>query len=247
VLAALGTNMTYRGEGIARISRVGLLQIGEHDKGGSFALKSQRLALVEVSNVNDGALRDVDAALISGTGASLMDATKELRQSGYPHPILLVQRAPFVSAVELLERGADDVLLSPVDVRELSARLQSLVRRGPLRWIGDDNEFVVDETERIIRIRSAEIRLSPLPFRLLHYLVQHRGRWISRKEILESVFETHHDPTTSLVRFHVYTIRKALGGLRDCLREDRVGVRGYRFDLLGEEAWRRDSARDLPH
>lgn len=239
--------MTYRGEGIARVSRVGLLQIGARDDVRSFALKSRRFALVEVESINDGALRDVDVALICGTGASLMAAIKELRQNGYPHPILLVQRAPFVSTVELLERGADDVMLNQVDARELSARLQSLVRRGPLRWIGDDNDFVVDETERVIRIRSAEVRLSPLPFRLLHYLVRHRGRWISRKEILESVFETQHDPTTSLVRFHVYTIRKALGGLRDCLREDRMGVRGYRFDLLVEEAWGRDSARDLPH
>lgn len=221
-----------------------MLQIGTPKSALRTAVRSTRFALLNVLSPDDDTLRDVDVALIAGDGVSAMDVIKQLRHTGYPRPILVVQGEPLVSSVGLLECGADDVLPSEFDGRELAARLQSLVRRGPPRWIGDDDDFVVDEAERMIRIRETEIRLSPLPFRLLRYLVQNRGRWISRKEILESVFETHHDPTTSLVRFHVHTIRKALGNLRDCVREDRTGVRGYRFDLAGEESPPCDDAED---
>jgi DNA-binding response OmpR family regulator len=234
--------MTHRREGIARIWRIGVLQVGTPGSAASSAISSTRLLFLDISGVNDDALRNVDVAMIVGTGASLMEATKQLRHDGYSRPILLVQHRPFVSSVDLLECGADDVVPFQVDARELSARLQSLGRRGPLRWIGDDRDFIVDEAERMIRIRGTELTLSPLPFRLLHYLVQNRGRWIPRKEILENVFETHHDRTTSLVRFHVHTIRKALGRLRDCVREDRAGVQGYRFDLVAEEGWGHERA-----
>lgn len=218
--------MAHGLESIPRVWRAAVLSFS----GAPPVAEPTQFVFVQVQRIDDHELWDADVALLLGSDEALLDHVKQLRQAGFPNPVLVVQAWPEPSAAALLELGADDVVAHGVDPRELAARLKAVVRRGPQRWVGEENEFLVDESEQLIRIRDLAVRLSPLPFRLLRYLIQNRGRWVRRQEILENVFETHHDPTTSLVRFHVYTIRKALGSLRDCVREDRHGIRGYRFE-----------------
>jgi two-component system alkaline phosphatase synthesis response regulator PhoP len=137
---------------------------------------------------------------------------KELRQRHRDMPVLVLTARNFEADVlKGFEMGADDYLTKPFGVKELLARVRRLVERGTKFTFG--NVEVLFEP-REVRKAGKQVALSYKEFELLKYLIEHRGRTVSREELLEEIWGVDEElgVTTRTVDTHVSNLRSKLGG-----------------------------------
>ena len=162
---------------------------------------------------------------------------REVRQQRLTPIIMLTARSQEIDRVLGLEVGADDYILKPFSVRELQARVRSLLRRveldrqsnnpsasgaviicGPLRIEATDHRATLD---------GAELDLTPTEFELLALLAGHPGRAFSREFLVERIWGYSYDGADRTVDTHITRLRKKLGALGDAIVA--VWGVGYRF------------------
>jgi len=139
-----------------------------------------------------------------------------LRGAGNRTPLLLLTALGEVDhRVEGLRAGADDYLVKPFAYSELSARLDSIVRRQreeaqrePTRLSVGDLEL--DLLGRDARRAGKRIELQPREFRLLEYLMRQAGRVVTRTMLLEAVWDYHFDPQTNVIDVHISRLRQKI-------------------------------------
>ncbi|ALN79200.1 response regulator transcription factor [Lysobacter antibioticus] len=157
-----------------------------------------------------------------------------LRGAGNRTPVLLLTALGEVDhRVEGLRAGADDYLVKPFAYAELSARLDSILRRGqaggsePTRLRVADLEL--DLLSREARRGDKRIELQPREFRLLEYLMRQAERVVTRTMLLEAVWDYHFDPQTNVIDVHISRLRQKIdqGHARPLLHTVRGA--GYRL------------------
>jgi DNA-binding response OmpR family regulator len=130
-----------------------------------------------------------------------------------------------------LDHGADDYLVKPFALGELTARVRALLRRDTaggsavLRW--DDIEL--DAARHVASIGDRELDLTPKEFALLRFLLLHPDEVHSAERLLEHVWDEHADPFTNTVRVTISNLRRKLveaGGRQPI---ETVTGRGYRL------------------
>ncbi|MGI8603012.1 MAG: response regulator transcription factor [Verrucomicrobiales bacterium] len=159
----------------------------------------------------------LDLVLPHFSGFEVLEAVRRHRP-GTP-VIILSARGEENDKVKGLKLGADDYIMKPFSVRELLARVHAVMRRSPERpQPVEEVDFPTgraDLARREVRHRDgARDELSEREAELLRYLAAHRGRAISREEILERVWRL--DPKSITTR----TIDMHVTGLRQKLRDD---------------------------
>ncbi|TMQ49749.1 MAG: response regulator transcription factor [Candidatus Eisenbacteria bacterium] len=145
---------------------------------------------------------------------------KELRQRHRDIPVLVMTARNFEADVlKGFDLGADDYVTKPFGIKELMARVKRLVQRGPsgapapgptIYKFGDvEVRFEPRETYK----SGKQVALSFKEFELLKYLIEHRGRTVSREELLEEIWGVDEDlgVTTRTVDTHVSNLRSKLG------------------------------------
>ena len=139
-----------------------------------------------------------------------LEIVRRLRADGFTAPVLILSaRASAEEKIAGLEAGADDYLAKPFSVAELVARVQTVLRRvnrsveSVLR-AGDLEMNLV--THRVTR-GGAVLDLQPLEYQLLEYLLRNRGRVVTRKTIMESVWHYSFDPSTNVVETRMSRLR----------------------------------------
>jgi two-component system alkaline phosphatase synthesis response regulator PhoP len=176
-------------------------------------------ALCEGTEVVERATRDRFGLIILDVmlpGKGGFEVCQELRQRGFTTPILmLTARTQMADKVQGLKIGADDYLTKPFEMPELLARVEALLRRGS-RAGSDGPDFYDCGPLRIDMRRSEVLRdgspatLSTKEFQLLRYLLEHRGRTVSREELLKQVWGYASAPSTRTVDVHVAWLRQKL-------------------------------------
>ncbi|MDA8383863.1 MAG: response regulator transcription factor [Betaproteobacteria bacterium] len=139
---------------------------------------------------------------------------KTLRGADVQTPVLFLTTLGGIDdRVEGLEAGGDDYLVKPFAFAELAARVQALGRRPPVQQeitalqVADLEMNLV--TRRVTR-RGKPIDLQPREFRLLEYLMRHAGEVVTRTMLLETVWDFHFDPKTSVVETHISRLRNKI-------------------------------------
>jgi two-component system, OmpR family, response regulator len=147
----------------------------------------------------------VDRMLPDGDG---LDLVRELRRSGDNRPLLvLTARDQVRERVEGLYGGADDYMTKPFAIDELLARVVALSRRSTSVDRLEVGDLALDaEAQRVFR-GDDEVVLTAQEFRLLRYLMENKGKVLSRSRLLEAVWDTHHDPGTNIVDVYVSYLR----------------------------------------
>ena len=148
-------------------------------------------------------------------GRNGLDVCRDLRRKGMESPILmLTARRQVTDRVLGLKLGADDYLTKPFDVSELLARIEARLRRagsptthGACYRFGD---VEVDFRSAEVRRAGRPIQLSAKEYRLLRYFIEHRGKAVSRDELLNEVWGYDALPTTRTVDTHVAWLRGKL-------------------------------------
>ena len=179
--------------------------------------------------VPDLIILDLNLPVIGG-----LEVCRILRsRADVPHVpiIMLTARTSEDDRVSGLEQGADDYVTKPFSLRELTARVRAVLRRGPAaeqrqgRYQGA--RLIADFEAVAIAVDGSPVRLTRREFELLQYLVQNKNRVVSRDRLLERVWGYERLVETRSVDVHV-------GRLRNKLRtagrqiETVVGL-GYRF------------------
>ena len=149
-------------------------------------------------------------------GKSGFDVCKEVRQHGSDVAILmLTAKTQVIDRVVGLKLGADDYLTKPFDPAELLARVEALLRRvgkekltPVLRY--QFGAIVVDFDKAEVTKDGQPISLAGRELQLLRYLVDRRGKVVSREELLRDVWEYQPDISTRTVDVHVAWIRQKL-------------------------------------
>ncbi|MEZ5289278.1 MAG: response regulator transcription factor [Vicinamibacterales bacterium] len=128
--------------------------------------------------------------------------------------IMLTARAEESDRIVGLELGADDYITKPFSPNEVVARVRALLRRAQ-RAAGPNNRIVygpltVDIDRHVVRTGTDEVKLTAKEFLLLQYLMEHRGRVLSRDLLLSDVWGYSYTGGTRTVDVHVRRLREKL-------------------------------------
>ena len=139
---------------------------------------------------------------------------KRLRHGGDATPVIVITaNAQRDTRLDGLNGGADDYITKPYDLDELIARLRVILRRG--QGLASDlvpfGDFELDLTGRVVKSGDATIRLTQREFRVLAMLAARAGRWVSKSDLEETVYELSVDIESNTIEAAVYGLRKKLG------------------------------------
>lgn len=164
-------------------------------------------------------------------GMSGREACRRLRAAGHWVPVLMVTALGEVAdRVHGFQDGADDYLVKPFSLHELTMRLRAVLRRtapaGGMLEVGDLRLEV--PTRRCWR-EDVELRLSPREFEVLHFFMQRPGLVISRPSILAGVWGEGSTVSPNAVDQYVGHLRRKLGGSGRHARLETLPRLGYRL------------------
>ncbi len=146
-------------------------------------------------------------------GKSGMEVLHDLRAKGFERPVLVLTAQDAVDAkVQALRAGADDYVTKPFAFEELLARVEALARRpraiaAAILTVAD---LTLDLDTREVCRGDRAIELTPKEYRVLEYLMRHRGRVMSRTLITEYAWGYHFDPGTNIVDVVINHLRKKI-------------------------------------
>ncbi len=148
--------------------------------------------------------------------------------------IMLTARGEETDRIRGLDTGADDYVVKPFSMVELTARVRAVLRR--IRpGLADDRitvgDIIIDRVAHRVKRSGKEIHLGPTEFRLLDYLMQHPGRVFSREQLLDAVWGSDVYVEARTVDVHIGRLRKALNGTTDGDPIRTVRSAGYSLDL----------------
>jgi len=167
----------------------------------------------------------LDLALPDGRG---LDLLKRMRQRGGTTPVIIITARDQVSdRIAGLNSGADDYLVKPFDLDELTARLNAIARR----YTGNPNpvvragELEVDMTARRLTRAGVPVELTAREWGLLEVLLRHPGAIVQKNQLEEAIYAFGAEVESNTVEVYISRMRKKLG--RDLIETVR-GI-GYRI------------------
>jgi two-component system, OmpR family, alkaline phosphatase synthesis response regulator PhoP len=146
--------------------------------------------------------------------------------------IILTARGEEADRVSGLELGADDYVTKPFSPRELVARVTARLRRqpgapAPHAGVLRHGPIVIDAERHHVTLDGREVKLTAKEFLLLQYLMQHRGRVLSRDVLLTDVWGYQYTGGTRTVDVHIRRLREKLPVLNDAI--ETIKQFGYKL------------------
>ena len=175
----------------------------------------------------------VDRMLHGDDGLSIIEA---LRREGNATPALVISALSSVDErINGLKAGGDDYLVKPFDVRELTARVEALLRRrGDTRATRlKAGDIEMDLVERSVQCGGRSVDLLPREFKLLEYFMRRPGQIVTRAMLLEDVWKFRFMAQTNVVDVQIGNLRRKLDPTGS--RKFIVNVRAVGFKLNVDE------------
>lgn len=168
----------------------------------------------------------LDIGLPQMDGLSVLEAW---RRDGKTMPVLLLTaRDRWSDKVQGIDAGADDYVAKPFHMEEVLARIRALVRRAAGHA---SNEITAGEVRLDVRggkvtVEGKSIKLTSHEFRLLSYMMHHKGKVISRTELTEHMYDQDFDRDSNTIEVFVGRLRKKLPD--ECIQT----VRGLGYQIV---------------
>ncbi|RII29744.1 MAG: DNA-binding response regulator [Geobacter sp.] len=157
---------------------------------------------------------------------------KEPRTAKIP-VLMLTAKGEEIDRVVGFEVGADDYMVKPFSMRELLLRIRAILKRcdgqavpetGPMLTMG---EITIDTERHLVLSAGKEVDLTTTEYKLLLYLVERRGRVLSRELLLQNVWSYNNMGDTRTVDTHITRLRGKLGSPGDLIKT----VRGFGYKI----------------
>ena len=141
------------------------------------------------------------------------ELVRRLRKKRKTPVLMLTARSGVRDRIHGLDNGADDYLAKPVDLGELAARVRALIRRahGHASSAARIGEVEVNTAARTVTLRGVPVVLTAREYGLLEFLIQHRGKIVTRTRLYEHLHDENDTPISNLVDVHVFNLRRKLG------------------------------------
>ena len=143
-----------------------------------------------------------------------MEVLTRARGRGQTLPVLiLTARDATGDKVAGLDAGADDYLVKPIDLDELSARIRALTRRSAGRAVPvlTHGELALDPAAHSVTLGGQAVDLSSREFSLLQLLLENAGRVLTRSQLEQSLYGWRDEPDSNALEVHIHHLRKKLG------------------------------------
>ncbi len=156
-------------------------------------------------------------AVVLDLGLPVLDGVSVLekwRRAGRKMPvIILTARDRWSDKVAGFDAGADDYVTKPFHMEEVLARVRALVRRtaGHASSEISCGPVTLDTKGARVLVNGMAIKLTSLEYRLLDYLMHHKGKVVSRSELVEHLYDQDFDRDSNTVEVFVGRLRKKLG------------------------------------
>jgi len=178
----------------------------------------------------------IDMAIID-LGLPKMDGVeviKKLRQSGHAYPILiLTARSRWQEKVEGLEAGGDDYMTKPFHPEELSARIKVQLRRSV--GLADNtlecSPVKIDTSSKQVFLNDEPLTITAYEYRLLSYLMMHTGKVLSKRELVDHIYEEDDDRDSNTIEVFIRRLRTKLDPDSSLKPIETQRGQGYRFRL----------------
>lgn len=202
----------------------------------------------EVKTVNDG-IAGVDSFKLYNPDIVLLDIVlpkkdgwqvcREIREVSNQPVIMISAKSDTFDKVLGLELGADDYVVKPFDIKELSARVKAVLRRSRSNAISKNDNEVIKFDNIEISLQKYELKLAgkpidvpPKELELLYFLAYNRNRVFTRDQLLDKVWGFDYLGDSRTVDVHVKRLREKLEGVSDKWVLKTVWGVGYKFEIL---------------
>lgn len=185
----------------------------------------------------DIVLLDVMLPKVSGT-----DVCRELRKKSRVPIIMVSAKGAEIDTVVGLEVGADDYIVKPYRMRELTARIRAALRRSTLP-LNDEQDFgsgtvhvgdvTIDPEQHVVTVRGTVVKMPLKEFELLHVLMVNVGRVLTRETLIDRVWGSDYYGDTKTLDVHIKRLRAKVEA--DPLNPSRVvTIRGlgYKYEKM---------------
>ena len=178
----------------------------------------------------------LDVMLPGMSGLEVCRALRSVPETANLPIIMVTARGDEGDRIVGLDMGADDYIPKPFSPNELIARIRAVTRRSRRESDAESDtqlafgSLIMDLSRHTVTDNGVEVKLTAKEFLLLQYLLQHRGRVLSRDLLLTDVWGYHYTGGTRTVDVHVRRLREKLPLLVDAL----VTVKQFGYKLMSE-------------
>lgn len=153
----------------------------------------------------------IDRGLPGLSGDSLL-ARLRARRLAVP-ALFITARDAVRDRIEGLDLGADDYLVKPFDLEELSARIRAAIRRHDQRPapLLEHGALALDEAGKQVSLHGDPVALTAREFAILHALMRRPGHVVSRAQLEEALYGWGDEVDSNAIEVHVYKLRRKLG------------------------------------
>ncbi len=164
---------------------------------------------------------------------------REIREMSSKPIIMVTAKGDVFDKVLGLELGADDFVVKPFDIKELSARVKAVLRRCQTHTNRHDDEVIKFENIEIslpkyeLKLCGKSVEIPPKELQLLYFLASNYNRVFTRDQLLDKVWGFDYLGDSRTVDVHIKRLREKLEGVSDKWILKTVWGVGYKFELLG--------------
>ena len=163
---------------------------------------------------------------------------REIREMSSKPVIMITAKGEVFDKVLGLELGADDFIVKPFDMKEVSARVKAVLRRSHTRDNLDEGETIkldgleISQLKYELKLGGKSVDIPPKELELLYFLVSNYNRVFTRDQLLDKVWGFDYLGDSRTVDVHVKRLREKLEGVSDKWVLKTVWGVGYKFELL---------------
>ena len=173
----------------------------------------------------------VDLGLPEMSGLEII---RKVREDGKTYPILiLTARDRWEDKVDGLDAGADDYVVKPFHVEEVTARVNALLRRsgGWASSVLTAGPINLDMSRQEVKVDEAAIELTSYEYKIIEYLMVRAGQVISKTELTERLYDQDFERDSNVIEVFIGRLRKKLDPDNTIKPIETLRGRGYRFAL----------------
>lgn len=162
---------------------------------------------------------------------------REIREISNKPVIFITAKGDVFDKVLGLELGADDFIVKPFDMKELSARVKALLRRSYSYGVQNDSEVVrfdnieISKQKYELKLRGKPVEIPPKELELLYFLALNFNRVFTRDQLLDKVWGFDYLGDSRTVDVHIKRLREKIDGVSDKWSIKTVWGIGYKFEV----------------